>query len=414
MTFSHIFYPKKPKGYTKGLLPIYLRITVRGKRAEISIKKMVDPAKWNPTGSKMKGSTEEVKKFNAHLNVLSSKLIEIHQELMAAGTQVTAELMKNRYLGVDEKKFSLLQIVQYHNNNIKALIGNGYSKGTLLKYNTTEKHLAEFIKWKYKISDISVSQLKYEFLSDFEFYLKSQNGIGQNTTAKYIKNTKKMIQECVQKGWLKTNPFAFYHTKTLPTEPTFLFDYELAAIQNLILKTRRLEKIRDIFVFSCYTGLAFIDVFNLTPNNISIGIDGEKWIFTHRQKNNQASPVPLLPQALEILNKYKEDPEVINSGKLLPLSTNQKINEYLKEIAELAGINKNLTYHVARHTFATTVTLSNGVPIESVQKMLGHAKIQTTQHYARVINQKLSNDMQNLRSKLFPVADKIKKEIPAS
>ena len=404
--YSHIFYPKKRQNRDKGPVPIYLRITVKGKRSEVSIKKLVDFGKWNHNGSRMNGSNQDVKKFNAYLSTLASKLNDAYLELIAEEIPVTAENLKNRFAGVESHKLSFLTIVGYHNNEIKAMIGNGYTTGTLLKYNTTKNHLADFIKWKYKISDIPLSQLKYQFMADFEFYLKSEAMIGQNTTSKYIKNTKKIIKECFQKGWLKTNPFEFYKTKTFTTNPTFLFDYELTAIQNKVFKTDRLSKIRDLFLFSCYTGLAFIDVFNLTSNNISIGIDGTKWIFTHRQKNDEFSPIPLLPQALEILNRYKDDPEVINRGKLLPIPTHQKVNEYLKDIATACEINKNLTFHVARHTFATTVTLSNGVPLESVQKMLGHAKIQTTQHYARVLNQKLSNDMQTLRSKLSsPIAE---------
>ena len=398
--YSHIFYPKKSKNHSKGPVPIYLRITVNGKRAEVSIKKMVDFSKWNNKGSRMKGSNEEAKKFNAYLSTLASKLNAAYLEMIAEEIPITAENLKNRFSGVQENNHSLLTIVGYHNDEIKAMIGNGYTTGTLLKYNTTKNHLADFIKWKYRTCDIPLSQLKYQFMADFEFYLKSEAKIGQNTTSKYIKNTKKIIKECFQKGWVKTNPFEFYKTKTFTTNPTFLFDYELKAIQDKVFKIDRLAKIRDLFLFSCYTGLAFIDVFNLTANNISIGIDGNKWIFTNRQKNDEFSPIPLLPQALEILNRYKDDPEVINRGKLLPIPTHQKVNEYLKEIATACEINKNLTFHVARHTFATTVTLSNGVPIESVQKMLGHAKIQTTQHYARVLDQKLSNDMQTLRSKL--------------
>jgi site-specific recombinase XerD len=253
--------------------------------------------------------------------------------------------------------------------------------------------------FKYKISEISLANLKYQLLADFEFYLKSQKKIGQNTASKYIKNIKKIVQECVRKKWLNEDPFTEFKIKKVDTDPTFLLDYELKAIELKELKIERLSQVRDMFVFSCYTGLSFIDVFKLTSNHVSIGIDGEKWIITGRQKNNIPSHIPLLPIPLKIIAKYKEHPVAVNKGKLLPMLSNQKMNGYLKEIADLCEIDKNLTYHVARHTFATTVTLTNGVPIESVSKMLGHKKIQTTQHYAKILDKKVSNDIQILRAK---------------
>ena len=188
----------------------------------------------------------------------------------------------------------------------------------------------------------------------------------------------------------------------------FLSESELDILANKELKVERIALVRDIFIFSCYTGLSFIDVVNLTPNQIAIGMDREKWIFTTRQKTNTASHIPLLPPAMEIINKYKNHPAAINKGRLLPVLSNQKMNAYLKEIADLCEINKELTFHVARHTFATTVTLTNGVPIETVSKMLGHKKLQTTQHYAKILDTKISQDMSALFKKFNP-KQKLKK-----
>lgn len=198
---------------------------------------------------------------------------------------------------------------------------------------------------------------------------------------------------------LKSDPFLGYSITVHETDPIFLLEDELQKIIEKKFSVRRLELVRDMFVFSCYTGLAFIDVFNLTPKDISIGIDGRKWIITSRQKTDGASHIPLLPPAMAILQKYSDNPVAVNKGRLLPILSNQKMNAYLKEIADLSGVNKELTFHCARHTFATTVTLSNGIPLESVSKMLGHKKIQSTQHYARILDKKVSDDMSHLFNK---------------
>lgn len=217
---------------------------------------------------------------------------------------------------------------------------------------------------------------------------------------KYIQNLKKIIHISVKNGWLTRDPFTDFRCSFKKVERNVLTKEELEILENKTFSIRRIEVVKDLFVFSCYTGLAYIDVMSLTSNNISIGIDGEKWIFTERHKTGEKVRVPLLPVALAVLNKYKTDPEVLNQGGLLPRLSNQKLNAYLKEVADLSGINKNLTFHLARHTFATTVTLTNGVPMETVSKLLGHSSIKTTQIYAKVVENKICEDMNLLRSKL--------------
>lgn len=403
--FDFLLYPKKSKDPEKEIVKLYLRITIDGKRSETATALEIDPEKWE--GGKMKGTREEVKSFNAYLDTIKNKLYECHKNLLQDGADITAESLRNAYTGKGERPHFLVEIFKAHNSNIEQLIGKDYAKPTLTKYITTLNHLESFIKWKYKISDIILGQLKYEFLADFEFYLKTQKSIDHNTAAKYIKNVKKVINECFAKGWLKSNPFSNFKITTKLVDRTFLSEHELDILTNKELKLERVALVRDIFIFSCYTGLSFIDVANLTPNHIAIGMDREKWIFTHRQKTNTPSHIPLLPPAIEIINKYKDHPAAVNKGRLLPLLSNQKMNAYLKEIADLCEINKDLTFHVARHTFATTVTLTNGVPIESVSKMLGHKKLQTTQHYAKILDKKVSNDMQALRLKYEAKAEMI-------
>jgi site-specific recombinase XerD len=233
-------------------------------------------------------------------------------------------------------------------------------------------------------------------------YLKSEERQSHNSAMKHIKRLKKVVNLAIANEWLKINPFSSYHIKTQATHRGFLTPEELQIIETKELSVLRLQKVRDIFIFCCYTGLSFSDVEKLTPSDITTGIDGEKWLVIYRKKNGHRSPVPLLPQARAILDKYRDDPEANAKGTLLPVNSNQRMNGYLKEIADVCGIQKNLTMHLARHTFATTVTLANGVPIETVSKMLGHSSIKTTQIYSKVVDTKISNDMAQLKQKLSP------------
>ena len=397
-TFSILFWIAKNR-IKNGKAPLSARLTVNGQRIEISAQRDVSILEWDSKSQIVSGRSQEAKEINNHLAMIKAKFLNCQGKLEIRGESITAESLKKEYTGVVERPRMLVEIIEHHNNDIKTLIGKDYSRATWVKYNTTQTHVEEFLKWKYSITDINLKKLNFEFINDFEFYLKSQKNIDVNTNAKYIKNIKKIIKECVAKNWLDKDPFMAYKVKAKKTEREFLTELELQAIQEKEFTMERLNHIRDIFIFSCYTGLAYIDIYNLSPNNIALGIDGEKWIFTHRQKTETASRIPLLSPALAILDKYKSHPEIISKKKLLPVPSNQKVNAYLKEIATVCEINKELTFHCARHTFATTVTLTNGVPIETVSKMLGHTKLQTTQIYAKILDKKVSGDMQVLRNK---------------
>jgi site-specific recombinase XerD len=255
------------------------------------------------------------------------------------------------------------------------------------------------LEWKYNISDIEITKIDHAFITEYEFYLRSVRNCANNTAVKYIKNFNKIIKLCLANHWIDRNPFANYKSKVKEVERVYLSEEEIQSITNKDFKNERLSLVRDIFLFSCFTGLAYIDVKNLTKSHISIGIDGDKWIFTHRQKTETASKIPILPVTQMIIDKYENHPQSKNQEKLLPILSNQKMNAYLKEIAGVCKIDKELTFHIARHTFATTVTLTNGVPIESVSKMLGHKNLRTTQHYAKVLDKKVSEDMKILRDK---------------
>ena len=400
------FYAKSTKANAAGLLPIYVRLTVDGNRMEFSTKKFIDSAKWSPEMSKVKGNTESARSLNEYLDLLKSKIFDIQMELIHRNELLTIEVFKNRLLGVQDNQRMLIPIFKDHNNKIKELVGKEYAPGTLERYNTSLKHTVEFLEWKYKVSDIDIKQIDHAFIMEYEFFLRSVRNCANNTAVKYIKNFSKIIKICLANHWIDRNPFANYKAKVKEVERVYLSEDEIETVINKDFKTERLSLVRDIFLFSCFTGLAYIDVKNLTKSHISLGIDGEKWIFTHRQKTETASKIPILPVTQMIIDKYENHPECCNQDKLLPILSNQKMNSYLKEIAGVCGIDKELTFHIARHTFATTVTLTNGVPIESVSKMLGHKNLRTTQHYAKVLDKKVGEDMKILRDKFSAIADK--------
>ena len=278
--------------------------------------------------------------------------------------------------------------------------------GTLKNYKTTQKYIEKFLKQKYKQSDVHLSELNYKFITDFEYFFRKYQPVdhhkpmGNNTVMKHIERLRKMTNLAVRLEWVDKKPFASFRLSFNKVERDFLSQHELSIIEEKEFKIERLQQVKELFVFSCYTGLAYIDVMKLNPNNIRKGINGMNWIYTQREKILTPVRIPILQQAQELIDKYKDHPRSVSKGTIFPNISNQKLNSYLKEIADLCGITKNLTFHEARHTFATTVTLTNGVPIESVSKMLGHADLKTTQIYAKVIEKIISDDMINLENKL--------------
>jgi len=293
-------------------------------------------------------------------------------------------------------------LFDYHNQEMKNIL----EWGTLKNYYTTKRYFELYIKGVLRTSDIYLSHLSYKFLVGFEKFMREHKPLdpkkpcNQNTIMKHIERLRKVVNLSIKNEWLERDPFLKFKPTFIRKDRDFLTPEELEAIEAKTFSIVRLQHTKDLFVFSCYTGLAYIDAYNLSPQNLSLGIDGEFWLTTCRKKTDQPVRIPLLPKALEIVEKYKTHPTVISKGKILPTYSNQKLNSYLKEIADVCGIEKNLTFHIARHTFATTVTLTNGVPIETVSKLLGHTSIKTTQIYAKVVERKVSDDMRQLREKL--------------
>jgi site-specific recombinase XerD len=401
-TFGLLFYVKRSKMTGNGTAPVYLRITVDGERIEISSKRYVNPDKWNANGQKLNGTSEEVRSLNNYLKTIEHEVYEIHRYLMEKKLPLTAVNLKNALLKKEEVTTCkmLVPIFKEHNRQVAALVGTEYAKGTADRYETSLKHTQAFLKWKYKVDDINIEGINHEFIMSYDFYLRSERKCANNSTVKYMKNFKKIILMCIDNGWLDKDPFIKYKPKVKIVARHYLTKEELETMAVKTYSSLRIEQVKDIFIFCCYTGLAYIDVKQLKRSEIIKGIDGQQWIFTTRQKTDTASRIPLLTQALEIIKKYENHPECADQDKVLPVLSNQKMNSYLKEIADVCGINKELTFHIARHTFATSVTLANGVSIESVSKMLGHKNMRTTQHYAKILDSKVSEDMQLLKLKL--------------
>jgi len=247
---------------------------------------------------------------------------------------------------------------------------------------------------------MDIKDVDYQFVTDFDYYLRTEKGLSNNSAVRVVKEVKKSVSKALYKGWIDKDPFLNYKGKKVKIEKEYLTQEEIDKIYKKDIDIKRVEMVRDIFIFCCYTGLAFIDVKNLSKNHIVKGIDGGVWIKINRRKTNTLSNIPVLPVAQEILDKYKDSPLTINSGKLLPVPSNQKMNAYLKEIGDICGIQKILVSHLARHSFGSAVALSNGVPMETISKVMGHSSLAQTMHYAKVSTSKISEDMAKLEEKL--------------
>ena len=401
-TFGIQFVIRLPKQQKNDPATVFARISVNGRRCEISLKKKVNPQNWDEAKGKARGTKDETRKLNEHIERVRTLIADGYHELIQQKKVITVDAVKSLFLGADDNEVTLIKLGEYHNTEMK----NKLADGTMKNYYTTQKYIAKFLKEKYHRNDISLAELNYKFILDFETFLSKhqpkdhQKPLHNNGIMKHIERLCKMVNMAVTMDWIVKDPFAKYKQHFDKVERFYLTKEELSAIENKKFSIERLQTVKDLFLFSCYTGLAYIDTMNLTAGNIVKGIDGNDWLITSRQKTDTDVRIPLLPQAEELIKKYQDHPKAVNHGTLFPVISNQKTNAYLKEIADLCNINKAITFHIARHTFATTVTLSNGVPIESVSKMLGHTTIRSTQVYAKVVEQKLSEDMQNLKRRM--------------
>lgn len=403
--FKISYYLRSNYKNKEGKCPVMIRISLNGKMANIGSSGLfIEPNKWDKKSYRMKSRKAEALQFNYQLDSITTSLNETFAKLKNDET-LSIDKIKNSYLGTNKNTDTFLNIFEKHNEDVAALVGISKSKATYQKYKRAEKYFRKFLMKKYKLTDIKPIELTHLMLHDFEIYMKTTGNCSHNTTAKFMQTIRTICLFAQNSNLMQHNPFANYKISFQKVDRGFLLEEELKRIIEKKITTSRLEKVRDIFLFSCFTGLAYIDVANLTKDNL-VEKDGRYWIMTHRKKTKVASNILLLDIPLQIIRKYQN---IAKDDKLLPILSNQKMNSYLKEIADLCGIHKNLTFHLARHTFATTVTLEKGVPIETVSKMLGHTNIKTTQIYARITTDKIEKEMLELSDKLgnYTIADKL-------
>lgn len=400
-TFSILFWADQ-KNTNDDQALLYARITVDGKRVNLSLKRKIAIALWDAKKKRAKGTSSEARQINLYLDQTHTQLFQYYQDLKFKGELITAQLIKASYSGEVETSKTLQQLIDYHTRKIESTL----ARGTIINFGITENYIKRFLTKSLKTTDVFLKQLDYKFICDFETYLHMYwpkghpKAMNHNTVMKHLQRLRKMVTLAFHMEWLEKDPFIRWKPTWEKKEREYLSENELSNLETYYFPIERLERVRDLFVFSCYTGISYADIITLNEYNISKGIDGNNWIISKRQKTKIPIKVPILDKAQELIDKYNGHPMTQITETLFPVITNEKLNLYLKEVADACGIKKNLTFHMARHTFATTVTLSNGVPIETVSKLLSHTKISTTQIYAKVIERKVSDDMKLLKEKL--------------
>jgi site-specific recombinase XerD len=398
---SILFWLWRQKASKDGMAPIYVRITVNGDRDGFSTGKKIHPDAWDEQVAIAGMNCPDYKLINSYVAKTRAELEKHYNQLAAVNKRVTATMVKEAYMPKPVQQKTLMEAFKLHNNEFAEKVKKKKgAKGTLARYERLEGKTKDFLKAKYKLSDIALDEIQIAIAVNFYHYL-IVNDIGENTAMKYVKTLRQVIGRAITEGWIKFNALSGFKCTYVDPDRETLEQHEILEMYNKELPVKRLAEVRDVYVFCCFTGYAYETVYNLEPENIFKGLDGKLWITKDRQKTGVEETVPLLPIALEIIDKYKNHPYCLAENKLLPVNSNFRYNAYLKELAVICGISKDLTTHTARHTFATTVTLENDVPIETVGKMLGHKDLRSTQKYAKITKRKISNNMKSLEGKLF-------------
>lgn len=393
-TFGLLFYIRRDKTNKKGEAPVFMRLTINGERADASIKRFIEPHAWNSAKGKANEKSRGGKDLNLYLDAISANILRIQRDLELDKKEVSAQIILNRYLGKEQSdRHTLMEVFRAHNEKCRALSGISLAPGTVIRYETSLRLTEAFLRTTYKKEDCYLDEITHQFVEDYDFYLRTVRRCCHNTTTKYLLNFKKIIRIALAKGWMKKDPFAQVHFHFEPVEHEFLEKQELKVLLNKEITITRLSQVRDIFCFCCLTGLAFMDVQQLKPEHLVADIHGKIWIRKARQKTKNMCNIPLLDEAQKIIDRYRDHPYCQTHGVLLPVCSNQKMNSYLKELADICGIRKNLSTHCARHTFAT-LTLASGATIDNVAKMLGHANVNMTRRYAKVLDSSIMRDME--------------------
>lgn len=396
-TFKVLFYVKKGSEKPNGNLPLMCRITVDGEIKQFSCKIDVPLRLWDVKNNRASGKSAEAQKINIAVDRIRVEVNRRYQELMQTDGYVTATKLKNAYLGIGVKQETLLKLFEQHNSEFEKKVGYSRAQGTFARYQTVCKHIREFLSLTYHREDIPLKELNLTFINDFEYFLREEKKCRTNTVWGYMIVLKHIISIARNTGLLPFNPFAGYINSPESVDRGYLTEEEIQTLIEAPMKNKTYELVRDLFVFSIFTGLSYADVKKLTTDNLQTFFDGNLWIITRRRKTNTDSNIRLLDVPKRIIEKYKG---LTRDNRVFPVPSNSCYNEKLKKIGKQCGIKTQLTYHVARHSAATTILLSHGVPIETVSRILGHTNIKTTQIYARITNQKISRDMETLSHKL--------------
>ncbi|WP_047246921.1 site-specific integrase [Maribacter thermophilus] len=394
---SVLFFLKKDKTNKQGTCPIYCRITYLKNRKQFSTGEFINPLEWNAKKQKTSSKTIANQQINLQIEIISANIKKAYLQLQLSMVEFTAEDILNFYIGKSiVKEVGVIKYFKRFLDKKEKLIGIDIELATWKKFNYACSQTQDFIKWKFGKNDQPLSKLKLQFLHDFEYYLKTERKQSQVTINKCIQRFRKPIKEALGEGYVDKDPFALYKPGKVRKEVVFLTVDELKTLETFNIIQPRLQIVRDLFIFCCYTGLAFNEMNSLDNEHIVNGFDGNQWIQMKRKKTNKPISVPLLPKAKDILEKY-----LATTSSLLPRMSNQKINSYLKEIAAIVGINKVITHHMARKTFASTVLLYNDVPMEIVSELLGHSSIKITQeYYGKVVQKRVGLEISNLTKKL--------------
>ena len=396
-TFKVLFYLKKNAPKKNGYVPVMCRITIDGTIAQFSCKLDVNPDLWDTQSGRAGGRTTEAKETNLFLDNIRVGVNSHYREIFDKDNYVTAEKVKNAYLGLGMKHETILKVFAQHNEDFEKQVGKMKSKSTYQKYCTVYRHLQDFIRYRYKVSDIALKELTPAFIIDFELYLRTQQDCTHNTVWVYMMPLRRMITIAQNNGWLSRDPFVEDSISPEDSDRSYLTKEEIKKLMNAPITRKKHELVRDLFVFCCFTGLSFRDLKNLTTDNLQTSFDGHEWIITKRQKTKVQSNIRLLDVACKIIGKYRG---IAKDNRVFPVPSYQNLRDNITLIVQACGIKKHVTWHQSRHTYATEICLTNGMPIETLNKTLGHTNISSTQIYAKITNEKVSHDMEALSHRL--------------
>lgn len=401
-TFKVLFYLKKNAPKKNGYVPVMCRITIDGTIAQFSCKLDVNPDLWDTQSGRASGRTAEAKDTNLFLDNIRVGVNTHYREIFDKDNYVTAEKVKNAYLGLGMKHETILKVFAQHNEDFEKQVGKMKSKSTYQKYCTVYRHVQEFIRYRYNVSDIALKELTPAFIIDFELYLRANQDCTNNTVWVYMMPLRRMITIAQNNGWLNRDPFVEYSISPEDSDRGYLTKEEIKKLMNAPITRKKHELVRDLFVFCCFSGLSFRDLKNLTTDNLQTSFDGHEWIITKRQKTKVQSNIRLLDVPRRIIEKYKG---IAKDGKVFPVPSYQNLRDNITLIVQACEIKKHVTWHMSRHTYATEICLTNGMPIETLSKTLGHTNISTTQIYAKITNEKVSNDMEALSHRLQDIEE---------